>query len=100
MESNAYNDDKPHRFNWRFLTAWVVVLLAVFGASTGLVLARQIWIQRQTGELEQSVALGPHVLVTQLSDGSPSRTITLPASVHGYVETPVYAKVAGYMKAI
>lgn len=100
MESNTDNNSKPQRFNWRFLTAWIVVLLGVFGASTGLVLARQIRIQRQTGELQQSVALGPHVLVTQLSDGSPSRTITLPASVHGYVETPVYAKVAGYMKTI
>jgi RND family efflux transporter MFP subunit len=36
----------------------------------------------------------------KLSDGSPSRTIDLPASVHGYIEAPVYAKVAGYMKTI
>jgi len=28
------------------------------------------------------------------------RSIQLPASVHGYIETPVYAKVAGYMKSI
>src|SRR4029077_3622261 len=45
-------------------------------------------------------ARGPHVLVTQLSDGNPTRTIALPASIHGYIETPVYAKVAGYMKTI
>lgn len=100
MESKTNNDSKPHRFSWRFLTAWVIVLLCVFGTSAGLVMARQIRIQRQTNELEQSVALGPHVLVMQLSDGSPSRTITIPASVHGYVETPVYAKVAGYLKTI
>jgi len=36
----------------------------------------------------------------QLADGNPSRTISLPASVHGYIETPVYAKVAGYLKSI
>jgi len=63
-------------------------------------MARQIRIGRQSSELEQSVARGPHVLVTQLSDGSPSQTIALPASIHGYIETPVYAKVAGYMKTI
>jgi len=63
-------------------------------------MAREVRLQRQTDDLEQTVARGPHVLVMQLSDGSPSRTITLPASVHGYIETPVYAKVAGYMKAI
>jgi RND family efflux transporter MFP subunit len=36
----------------------------------------------------------------QLSSGNPSRTIELPASVHGYVENPVYAKVAGYIKSM
>jgi membrane fusion protein, multidrug efflux system len=38
--------------------------------------------------------------VTQLSGGAFSRTIDLPASVHGYVETPVYAKIPGYLKTI
>ena len=100
MESSTDNNSKPQRFSWRFLTAWMVVLLCVFGASTGLVMARQIQLRSQTTALEQTVARGPHVLVTQLSDSSLSRTITLPASVHGYIETPVYAKVAGYMKTI
>jgi membrane fusion protein, multidrug efflux system len=100
MESRRDIDGKPHRFNLRFLTVWVVVLLCVFGASAGLVMARQIQLRRQTDDLEQSVARGPHVLVMQVADGSPSRTISLPASVHGYIETPVYAKVAGYMKTI
>jgi len=100
MESRRDIDSKPHRFNLRFLTVWVVVLLCVFGASAGLVMARQIQLRRQTDDLEQSVARGPHVLVMQVADGSPSRTVSLPASVHGYIETPVYAKVAGYMKTI
>jgi membrane fusion protein, multidrug efflux system len=100
MESRRDIDGKPHRFNLRFLTVWVVVLLCVFGASAGLVMARQIQLRRQTDDLEQSVARGPHVLVMQVADGSPSRTVSLPASVHGYIETPVYAKVAGYMKTI
>jgi membrane fusion protein, multidrug efflux system len=100
LESSTDNNSKPQRFSWRFLTAWMVVLLCVFGASAGLVMARQIQLRSQTTALEQTVARGPHVLVMQLSDGSLSRTITLPASVHGYIETPVYAKVAGYMKTI
>jgi membrane fusion protein (multidrug efflux system) len=100
MESKRDIDSKPHKFSWRFLTAWIVVLLCVFGTSAGLVLARQVQLRRQTDDLVKSVARGPHVLVMQLADGSPSRTISLPASVHGYIETPVYAKVAGYMKTI
>src|SRR5260221_3703612 len=88
------------RPNARLLFIWIADLLCVFGASTGLVMARQFQIRRQTTDLQQAVALGPHVLVGQLSGGNSSRSIDLPASIHGYVETPVYAKVAGYMKAI
>ena len=63
-------------------------------------LARQISFGARRRQLAQTVALGPHVLVTQISGGSASRTIELPASIHGYIETPVYAKVAGYLKTI
>jgi len=100
VESTSKSDSQSRRPNWRLLIVWTIVLLSVFGASTGLVTARQIWIERQTGELQQAVARGPHVLVMQLSGGTTSRTIELPASVHGYIETPVYAKIAGYMKTI
>jgi multidrug efflux pump subunit AcrA (membrane-fusion protein) len=81
----------------------IVLFAAVFIAfivSGGFVLARQELLQRQTTNLAHTVAMGPHVLVTQISGGSTSRTIELPASIHGYIETPVYAKVAGYMKSI
>jgi membrane fusion protein (multidrug efflux system) len=81
----------------------VALFAAVFVAfivSGGFVLARQNLLARQTTQLAQTIARGPHVLVTQISGGSASRTIELPASIHGYIETPVYAKVAGYMKTI
>jgi membrane fusion protein, multidrug efflux system len=100
VKSEIEEGGLQHRFSWRFLIVWIAALLCVFGASTGLVLARQIRLGRQTSELAQTVARGPHVLVMQLSDGNPSRTIDLPASVHGYIENPVYAKVAGYIKTI
>ena len=93
-------DSDGHKLSRRFLIAWAATLLCVFSASAGLVMARQTMIRRQTSQLEQTAARGPHVLVTQLSGGRPSRTIKLPASVHGYIETPVYAKVAGYTKTI
>jgi RND family efflux transporter MFP subunit len=100
MKSEISVDVTKTRPGSRLLFAWIAALLCVFGASTGLVMARQTQIRRQTTELQQTAALGPHVLVGQLSGGSSSRTIDLPASIHGYVETPVYAKVAGYMKTI
>ena len=100
MESMKKGESRSHRFSWRFLIAWAVVLVLAFAASAGLVMARQVRLQRQTSDLQQAVARGPHVLVTQLSGGAVSRTTALPASVHGYIETPVYAKIPGYMKTI
>ena len=97
QRAGAGERDKPSRFS---LVVWSAAVIFIFIASAGLVLARQRRIQHQTGELEQAVARGPHVLVTQLAGGSASQTIDLPASVHGYIETPVYAKIPGYMKTI
>jgi len=75
-------------------------VFVAFSVSGGFVLARQQLLQRQTTQLTHTASLGPHVLVTQLLGGGTSRTIELPASIHGYIETPVYAKVPGYMKTI
>jgi membrane fusion protein (multidrug efflux system) len=84
---------------WLRIVLFAAVFVA-FSASGGFVLARQELLVRQSTQLAQSAALGPHVLVTQISGGGTSRTLELPASIHGYTETPVYAKVAGYMKTI
>jgi multidrug efflux pump subunit AcrA (membrane-fusion protein) len=95
--SEESNKTKSGRLLMIALFAAVIVAFTVSG---GFVLAKQQLIQRQTTQLSQTAALGPHVLVTQLSGGAGSRTIELPASIHGYIETPVYAKVPGYMKTI
>jgi len=75
-------------------------LVAVLALSFGLVFARENLIVRQTHELEQQNSLGPRVLVVPLKQTSSITSLDLPGSVHGYIETPVYAKVAGYMKTI
>jgi RND family efflux transporter MFP subunit len=97
--STEWNRHQPSPGHRLAIILFAAVVCA-FSVSAGFVLASDKLIRRQTTQLNQSVALGPHVLVTQVSGGSSSRTITLPASVHGYIETPVYAKVAGYMKTI
>ena len=89
MEIDQKHDSESGRL---YLIAWGAAVIFIFCASAGLVLARQQRIQRQTGKLAQALARGPRVLVTQLAGDAPSRTIDLPASVHGYVETPVYAR--------
>jgi multidrug efflux pump subunit AcrA (membrane-fusion protein) len=94
-------DNRNQRRSGRLLAiALFAAVFVAFSVSGGFVLARQQLIERQTTQLTQTAARGPHVLVTTLSGGATSRTIELPATIHGYIETPVYAKVPGYMKTI
>jgi len=97
MDTERIHQLKSRRL---FLIAWSAAVIFIICVSAGFVLARQQRIQRQTGEREQVAARGLRVLVTQLALGASTRTIELPASVHGYTETPVYAKLPGYMKTI
>jgi RND family efflux transporter MFP subunit len=78
----------------------LVALVAVLALSFGLVFARENLIVRQTRELEQQHSLGPRVLVVPVTQTPNKSTLDLPGSIHGYIETPVYAKVAGYLKTI
>jgi membrane fusion protein, multidrug efflux system len=97
VEAQSTQDRKSGRV---LLLGWILAVAAVFVASGGFVFAHQTLIAHQTGQLAATQARGPRVLVLQVSGGSTSRTVQLPASIHGYIETPVYAKVAGYMKSI
>ena len=75
-------------------------MVLVVGLTAGLVLARDLWIGRQSSELERQYEQGQRVLVTKVIHSPKSRQLKIPASIHGFVETPVYAKVAGYLKTI
>jgi membrane fusion protein, multidrug efflux system len=75
-------------------------VLVVLGLTGGLVMARSRLLSRQTTELEQQQELGPRVLVVPVLQTPPVRSIEVPGTIHGYIETPVYAKIAGYLKRI
>jgi len=75
-------------------------VVLVVGLTAGLVLARELWIGRQSSELERQYEQGQRVLVTKVLHSPKSRQLKIPASIHGFVETPIYAKVAGYLKTI
>ena len=83
-----------------FVVGWMSAVVLVVGLTAGLVLAREFWIGRQSSELERQYQQGQRVLVTQVTHSPKSRQLKLPASIHGFIETPVYAKVAGYLKTI
>ena len=83
-----------------FVVGWMGAVVLVVALTAGLVLARELWIGRQSSELERQYQQGRRVLVTKVIHRPKSRTLKIPASIHGFVETPVYAKVAGYLKSI
>src|ERR1039458_10177515 len=87
----------PGRF---FFAGWVIAIIVVLVATAGLVLARDLWLERQTSELAQQQEPGPHVLVADVSLAPPTRDLKLPATIRGFDETDIYAKVPGYLKTI
>jgi membrane fusion protein (multidrug efflux system) len=83
------------------LIGWSVAVMLVFAVSVGLVWARNLQIRTQQSSLQGINALGPSVLVMRVQQQrGHSRSVSLPASIHGYIETPIYAKTPGYLKAI
>jgi multidrug efflux pump subunit AcrA (membrane-fusion protein) len=79
---------------------WLVAMIAVIGGSFAVVMARTHSVSTERARLNALAEAGPHVLVTRPQTASAERRLTLPATIQGYVETPVFAKIAGYLKEI
>lgn len=79
---------------------WCAGVMLAFATSAVLVRAHTLRIESQRTVLRRTNALGPRVLVMHLQRPVSSRHVPIPASIHGYIETPVYAKTAGYLKVI
>ena len=92
--------NETRRNRKRFIAICALGVLFAFGTSGGIVLATQLRLQHQTGDLAAIVALGPHVLVEPIHHSTSGGDYDIPVTIRGYVETSIYAKVAGYMKQI
>jgi len=90
-------DKKQRR---RFFVASAIAVVVVTAVSAGIVLAYQMRLQRQAGQLDAQIDQGPQVLVEPLHLSESARQYEIPITMRGYVETPVYAKIAGYLKII
>ena len=96
-DPREYQAKPPGRF---FFAGWVGAIAVAVIATAGLVLARDFWIGRQSSELARENAMGMHVLVRRAMHAPAVRHVKLPASLRGFGETDIFAKVAGYMKKI
>jgi membrane fusion protein, multidrug efflux system len=90
----------PQRPRPLAVIAGIGAVLTICAIAGGLVLAHGAALQSQTSELEAEQEKGPLVLVTQATMAPSSRVLEVPCSTVGYDQTPVYAKLPGYMKAI
>ena len=78
----------------------MVAVVIVVALTAGLVLGHDLIVKRQTSQLADRAAQGRNVLVAKVFEQPTSRSIDLPATIHGYTEAALYAKVAGYLKTI
>jgi len=99
MEDDPKNFSVPAPGGF-FFAGWIVAIIVALIATAGLVLARELWIGRQTSALENENQAGPHVLVSQVLQAPATRELKLPATIRGFDETDIYAKVPGYLKTI
>jgi RND family efflux transporter MFP subunit len=83
-----------------FFVGWIGLAVFLLIAAIAVVTVRGEAVHSQTDLLVRQAAQGQPVLVTKLVGRSETREITLPGEVHGYYETPIYAKIAGYVKTL
>ena len=81
-----------------FYLKWIAIPIVALVAAGGIVLANDLSLNTQRGDLASAAARGRIVLCTRLGNQATSRVITLPGEIHGFYETPIYGKISGYVK--
>jgi len=91
---------EPPRTRWTFHAWWIGLAAIALIAAFGVVMVRGEAIRSQREDLLRQVSRGLPVLVTQTIRSPETREILLPGEIYGYYETPIYAKIAGYVKTM
>jgi membrane fusion protein, multidrug efflux system len=83
-----------------FFLGWIAIAAVALIAAGRIVLARSAAIRSQSSQLTAESQKGPVVPVTALVRAPLSRQVTFPGEIHGFFETPIYAKVPGYVRSM
>jgi membrane fusion protein, multidrug efflux system len=83
-----------------FHAAWIGLAVVALIGAFAVVTVRGEAVRSQTDLLQKQAAQGQPVLVTALVGRAETREISLPGEIHGDYETPIYAKIAGYVKTM
>jgi membrane fusion protein, multidrug efflux system len=81
-----------------FYLKLIALPLVAIVVAAGIVLARDYSLRNQRGSLEAEAARGRVVLCKQLHGETAAQIIALPGEIHGFYETPIYAKISGYVR--
>lgn len=100
MEASFSEETASAKSRRRHLMGWLGAMFMVLVASAAVIVARTYAISSQRSELDKLADSGPRVAVTHATTAPAERRLTLPATIQGYVETPVFAKITGYLKEI
>jgi RND family efflux transporter MFP subunit len=96
-DPRAYRPEMPAR---RFTVGLVVLAVVVAMGAGSALLVHRVRLQREAEARVRDASKGRPVTAGRV-DRSPAEIhVKLPGEIHGYTETPVYAKVAGYLKQI
>ena len=98
--SDEHKVSPPKKASALFYLAAAVSAAVVLGLLAGLIRVRGARLEQQEGSLERELAAGRRVVVTPVLQAESARSVDIPATMHGYIETPVYAKIAGYLETI
>lgn len=98
--SDEHKVNPPKRASAVFYIAALISLVAAVGLVAGLMRVRSERLAQASRELGHELAEGRRVLVTPVLAAESARSVEIPATMRGYIETPVYAKIAGYLKTI
>jgi membrane fusion protein, multidrug efflux system len=91
---------EQRRKNLQVLAAWITAVIVVLAASSVIVMGRTSAVSNERAQLAAAAARGPRVLVEHAQAEQPERKISVPATISGYSETSIFAKIPGYLKEI
>ncbi len=98
--SDEHKVNPPRRASVLFYIAALVSAAVILGLVAGLIRVRGARLEQQAGALGHELAEGRRVVVTPVLQAETARSVEIPATMRGYIETPVYAKISGYLKTI
>ena len=96
-DPRAYTRPPPGR---RVIVGLVAAACILVLAAGGLVLGHFVRIRREADARAEKAKAPRSVSVVRVERTPERVTLRLPGKIHGFTETPVHAKVAGYLKTI